>query len=226
MDNNNDMFSFFTQLKRPQFLIIFGASFFIPVASALAQNKDYTLLVPIPSFGSSYNPGLFVNYVQKIITLSITLAAIAAVARITIGGFQYMGGESMDQKSAGREAIKEAIFGLIILGASYLILNTINPNLLNFRLEVPAIISGQNTQQTQQTATTQPDGTIINGGAVREAQQATINQNGVGTSLDPARQYQLQEPGGVNQRNLTSESCQSWVAAKARQGITASCVPQ
>jgi hypothetical protein len=135
-------------LPRPSVLAIFFVSF-VPFASLFAATGDYQLLAPLPSFGSSYNPGLFVNYVQTFIKLSITLSAILAVAFITIGGFQWMGGDSMQMKSDGKKKIEDAVLGLVILGASFLILNTINPALLNFKLEVPALITGESSNQTQ-----------------------------------------------------------------------------
>jgi|GEM_PF-5565664 len=209
----------------------FGALSSLPLLT-LAQTNDltYQLLVPIPQFGSTYTPSNFLKYVETIITLAITIAAVAAVARITMGGFKYMTGASVGMKEAGKDDIRESVLGLILLASSYLILNTINPALLNFKLEVPAIIQGnyRDSGTTPSISGTQTPPPLTNNSQRQEEQQKTISKKGINTSMDPSRQYQLQEPNGINQKNLTSDSCQSWVAAKAKQKppIIASCVPQ
>jgi hypothetical protein len=108
-------------------------------ASANAGSDAYQLLAPIPEFGDSYNVGSFDKYVNIFIKLSITVAAILAVIFIVLGGFKYMTSESLSLKEEGKENIKNAIIGLILLSASFLILNTINPQILKFKLEIPSV---------------------------------------------------------------------------------------
>jgi hypothetical protein len=66
-----------------------------------------------------------------IFRLAIVAAGVLAVAYIIIGGFEYMVAGAREGKKDGRERIEKAIFGLILLLLSYVILNTINPDLLN-----------------------------------------------------------------------------------------------
>lgn len=108
-------------------------------ASANAGSDSYQLLAPIPEFGDSYNVGSFNKYVNIFIKLSITIAAILAVIFIVLGGFKYMTSESLSLKEEGKDNIKNAIVGLILLSASFLILNTINPKILEFKLEIPSV---------------------------------------------------------------------------------------
>lgn len=118
-------------------------------ASANAGSDAYQLLAPIPEFGDSYNVGSFDKYVNIFIKLSITVAAILAVIFIVLGGFKYMTSESLSLKEEGKENIKNAIIGLILLSASFLILNTINPQILKFKLEIPSVnVKESNTQIT------------------------------------------------------------------------------
>ena len=123
---------------------------FFVFSTAFAQisggvNKgDYELLVPIPEFCAPgvkcvYTPGNFNSYVNTFIRLTIILAAILSVVMIVFGGFQYMTSESLGLKSEGKERMLNAIIGLVLLSASFLILNTINPNILSFKLDIKGV---------------------------------------------------------------------------------------
>lgn len=59
-----------------------------------------------------------------------------AVLRIAYGGYLYMGSADMwGNKQQAKETIGDAIIGLLLLFAVYLILNQINPNLLNLNVK-------------------------------------------------------------------------------------------
>jgi len=60
------------------------------------------------------------------------LAGIFAVFMIIWGGFEYVSTDAISGKSAGKEKIEGALWGLGLALGSYLILNTINPELLKF----------------------------------------------------------------------------------------------
>jgi len=123
-----------------------------PIHDALAQAQDsYQLLAPLPNFGATYNPESMGKYVENIIKLAITVAAVFAVLKIVIGGFKYMGSENMGVKKDGLDDVRGAVLGLVILAASFLILNTINPALLQFRLEIDPIKTTPKTNSPQST---------------------------------------------------------------------------
>ena len=66
---------------------------------------------------------------------------------IAYGGYMYMGSADMwGNKQQAKEIIGEAIIGLLLLFAMYLILYQINPNLLN--LDVLKSMSSTNSQST------------------------------------------------------------------------------
>jgi hypothetical protein len=73
--------------------------------------------------------------VQYFYEWGIALGGLAAFISLVIGGFQYL--TSMGEPARIREAkdrIYSAFLGLILLLGSWLILNTINPQLTSFRL--------------------------------------------------------------------------------------------
>ncbi len=71
------------------------------------------------------------GYVNTIIRLLLAVATLLAVLMIVVGGVQYMTTDAFTQKSEGISKMTNAVLGLILAFATYVILNTINPNILN-----------------------------------------------------------------------------------------------
>jgi TRAP-type C4-dicarboxylate transport system permease small subunit len=65
------------------------------------------------------------------IQIFIGICAVLAVIMIVWGGIEYMTSELISGKDAGRERIRDAVFGLILALGAWLLLYTINPQLLN-----------------------------------------------------------------------------------------------
>lgn len=140
--NGKKIFSYF-------FAIFFISSFFIIPGIALAvdppptQTGSYTLLAPLPigEGGSNTNTVAlggevaFQNYLNSAFKIGITIAILLAVIMIVIGGIEWMG-ESVFGKESGKKKITGALTGMVLALAIFLILNTINPNLVNLRLSV------------------------------------------------------------------------------------------
>ncbi len=74
------------------------------------------------------------QYARGLFGLLIGVAAGLAVIMIIIGGIQYMSTDAISGKSEGKEKIRQALYGLLLAMASWLILFTINPELLDFGL--------------------------------------------------------------------------------------------
>lgn len=78
----------------------------------------------------------FKTYVQYMFNLIIALAAVSAVFMIVWGGFQLMSSDSFQGKTDGRKKLENAIYGLLLVLCSYLILRTIDPRLV----EIPSTL--------------------------------------------------------------------------------------
>ena len=92
--------------------------------------KAYDLMVKLPGY-EEVTPSLS-GYLQWMFIFIVSAAGILALLMIMIGGFQYItaaGNESRAGQAKSR--IQNAIIGLILALCSYLILNTINPDLVN-----------------------------------------------------------------------------------------------
>lgn len=85
------------------------------------------LLAPIPFFqGQQAGLGDLLN---SLIQVMLVIAGVGALIMIIIGGVTYMTSDALDNKNRGRELITNAILGLILALGSWIILNTLNPNL-------------------------------------------------------------------------------------------------
>ena len=115
--------------------------------------SDYTVLAPLPCIPTPQRTAsdgttipavicksgdlqnvptvTFQTYVQYAINLLIAMSAVVAVFMIVWGGFEYMTSVSVTGKSGGLDRAKNAVYGLLLVLCSYLILRTIDPRLVD-----------------------------------------------------------------------------------------------
>ncbi len=70
------------------------------------------------------------QYISGIYRLSVGLGAILAAVMIVFGGFKYLLAASVPDVKDGKTIIQDAVIGLVVLLSSFLILKTINPQLV------------------------------------------------------------------------------------------------
>ena len=113
------------------------------------DNTSYCLLAPLPSIGDG--SGLvnvstgFGDYLTGIIKLVMGLIGVFAVLMVIIGGIEYMSTVNVGEKEGAKSRILNAIFGLVLALASYLILNTINPKLVGGSISIGSSSSSAST---------------------------------------------------------------------------------
>ncbi len=113
------------------------------VSSETATTASYCFLAPISSASSvDTTTGLEV-YFNTLVKIFIGLLSVLAVVMTIVGGIQYMLSETASEKGGGKSRILSAIFGLVLALASYMILNTINPKLVNIHIGFPPVSSLQ-----------------------------------------------------------------------------------
>ncbi len=89
---------------------------------------DYKLLEVIPGIDKSPT---FPEYVTGIYKFAIVIVAIAALLMLSIGGFAYMASAgNQAQAGTAKKIITDALLGLVVVFLSWLVLYTINPDLL------------------------------------------------------------------------------------------------
>jgi hypothetical protein len=135
-------------------------------AQTQTNPSEYTVLAPLPGTTNGVcdptkpdDPACkttLEKYLPGVFKLAIGLATVFAVLMIVIGGFQYISTDAIMKKTEGKERIKNAVFGLVLVISAWLILYTINPNLLNLNLN----ITDATTSAPAGTLTV--NGTVIN----------------------------------------------------------------
>jgi hypothetical protein len=84
---------------------------------------------------------LLANYIQAIYTYGLMIAGILAAIVLMAGGLLWLTSAGNDSKiTQAKELISGSIVGLIILFGSWIILNTINPDLLNMKVLTTQVI--------------------------------------------------------------------------------------
>lgn len=101
----------------------------------------YTLLQPLPGLDKQLLPqGGFASYLQWLFKFALAAAAFLAVTQIVIGGVQLiMSGASEKIRGDAQSRIYDAIWGLLLAFSAWLILDIINPGLVNMNLEIPDV---------------------------------------------------------------------------------------
>lgn len=81
--------------------------------------------------GESLSSDNLSSFVAEIYNLGIAIAVLLAVLVIMYAGIQYIITDNSGKKGDSIEKVKGALIGLGLALASYLILNTINPDILD-----------------------------------------------------------------------------------------------
>jgi len=105
--------------------------------------ERYQFLAPIGGLGDSTADGgrdidvsskdSLPNFAKSLITLTIGFAIMAAIVLLVIAGFRYMTTVKDGAKSDAKKSIGRAIGGLVLALAAVVILQTINPQLIELQ---------------------------------------------------------------------------------------------
>ncbi len=92
--------------------------------SGIKSEDGYTWISNITVFNLA-------DYLNTLFRLAISILIVIAVLMLMVAGVEYMTTESLFGKSQAKSRIQNAIGGLFLALGTYLILNTINPNILD-----------------------------------------------------------------------------------------------
>lgn len=112
--------------------------FIFAIGVQAEANLGYELEVPLPP-GVTTVTGL-PQYIGVVYNFSIGLLAILALLMVVMGGFNWITAAGNETKiSEAKATLTQAIIGLVIGLGSFVLLNTINPNLVTFSFSIPTI---------------------------------------------------------------------------------------
>src|SRR3990167_10753943 len=116
---------------------IFFLALAVPVLAQEAKPTDYTMLAPIPQLATEGEKTNAVTYVTGLFKLAIGLAGALAVVMIIYAGIKYMSTDAFSGKEEAKGVIENALWGLGLAIAAWLILYTINPKLVEIKFDIP-----------------------------------------------------------------------------------------
>ena len=124
-------------MKKTFLLIILFVSLAGVASAATTGQLTYTPLEPLPGTVNGWGetqqlPALL----SALFKLLITLGSLFAVVMLVVAGIGYMVSEAAVDIEKAKQRAQAALWGLLLLAGSWLILYTINPELLNFKLLV------------------------------------------------------------------------------------------
>src|SRR3989344_2849863 len=127
--------------------LIITVVLFSVFSTTYAALNDYTVLAPLPGIGNAGGTTNLETYLPAAFNLAIGIGAVLAFIMITWGGITYATSDAISGKAQGKEWITNAIWGLLLVISAWIILATINPQILKFNLslDVPKVKAGQPT---------------------------------------------------------------------------------
>jgi hypothetical protein len=142
------------------FFFVFNTSFTLALENQYPQIQGASTPVSVT--------GDFTNFVAYVFYFAIGIGIAAVFGIILWSGYRYLPSRDDPAVVADiKEKLRRALIGLLVLVSSYLILNTINPEIFNFSFAPLATFSNKeaNIEKTEPSATTIfqeiPLGTII-----------------------------------------------------------------
>ena len=119
---------------------------FLGVGLFVAHAQGYVPLAPLPGTTITDASGVqrtdIATYVSGMIKLFIAVGASLAILFAIIGGTQYVAASiNPVAKQGALEKVQNALIGLAIILSSYLVLNSIDPKLVEFNLSLAPVTS-------------------------------------------------------------------------------------
>jgi Ca2+/Na+ antiporter len=120
--------------------------FSLSVYAETRTESNYQLLAPIDTIkAADSSKGItLVDYMKGLFIAVIGLAIILAVVELVIGGIEYVAAAVPSSKEDAKKRIGGAVGGLLLILVAWILLQALNPKLLNvgLNLEKIAVVSG------------------------------------------------------------------------------------
>lgn len=112
-------------------ILLFVISYVLFVGTAYAQ---YKLETGLPGISEVPKGTELPSYIRYLFIFGLSLVAFLALGQMMLGGIHYiLAAGNVADKIAAKDTIQQALLGLGLLLVSYLLLRTINPDLVNLK---------------------------------------------------------------------------------------------
>gem|GEM_PF-3192575 len=161
--NGSDINFNYIKMRRKTFVIFAAAALFLAFGPGNfpALAAGYEPLVSIPGVKDAEVD--ISSYLKGIYNFLLSIVGIVSVVMLIIGGMKYItAAGSGGAVSSAKETIKNAILGLLLALLSYVIISTINPDVLYIKQIGYALVQGkdQNIGKSQNWITTEKGETL------------------------------------------------------------------
>ena len=138
--------------------------------------QSYTLLEPLPGLKTTSTSGpLLSEYLQWVFKFVLATTGFLAVLMIVIGGVEFMiSGANESSRGDAKKRISGALWGLLLAFGAWLIVYTINPELVKLDFDLPTAkiqLQGENSKVKDSRVD------IISKDSVKDCQQKIFDQN-------------------------------------------------
>jgi hypothetical protein len=173
-------------LSRKNILFVTLFVFFtVPVFFAYAVEPYNLLVKDLPGIGASVTPGGgasggMARYLNNIFKIGLGIAVTLAILMFVYNGVIYMMSDIVGKKEEAKGAFLSILGGLVLVFGSVVVLNTINPQLINFGLFDTLNAITPPAGSTGGTGVTPPGGATRSGvtdPAQETAARQTLNSN-------------------------------------------------
>lgn len=111
--------------------LVLAAGGFVP----LTKDADFEKIFGMAKDSVGNGPGDLGTFINAAFKITLSIGAILAVLRIAYAGYQYMSSDAWGEKSHAKEILGDVVIGLLLLLSVYLILNQINPQLTQLKIQ-------------------------------------------------------------------------------------------
>jgi hypothetical protein len=174
---------------------------------------------------TSGGTGILYQCINQIYKFAIVTASIMGVFFIVIAGYVYMSAEgNKESVDKAKDILVSTITSLVILLAGYVLLNALNPDLIQFHGNTLQPVNFTSPPTT--TITTSPGGagsTAPAGSAAQLASQILANPS---ITLNLSHPSGISDPASTAKQNIvdTSNGLQAHDSCYSQGGITAPCL--
>lgn len=149
-----------------------------PEPQSFNPNLQYSLLEKIPGIsGTQFN---LTQYIAAIYKLAIWIVGLSALFMFLIGAFMYMlSAGNTSKMGSGKDIMTDALIGLVLALASYLILYVINPDLLKLKLSSLSLSGSSIGTETKSSPSVSATAISAEGQYTHAEAEAELAKNGI-----------------------------------------------